>query len=310
MRHRPYFSAVASGTGAALVWGGFPVVSKLGLEQSLGALDITAVRYLVAGSILLPVLMSRGFRKLPVFAVFVLACGAGAPYLLLAVGGLQYAPASHFGIIGPGSMLLFSALGGRLWQDDHFSATRIAGMVVIVSGILVLGWEGMFTVGENIWIGDVMFVAAGLFWSGYTLAARHWRVDPLHSIAIVSVLSMVLFVPPYLLSGASRLPGAPVGEILTQAIFQGVFSAMLALLLYTRAVFTLGSARAALFAALVPAFACLLSVPVLGEIPTSFQLAGVALVTIGMILGLGTRPTMVVSSQSESPRDSQDMQQD
>ncbi|MCP5483036.1 MAG: DMT family transporter [Spirochaetales bacterium] len=310
MGHRPYLSAVASGIGAALVWGGFPVISKLGLEQSLGALDITALRYLVAGLILLPVLISRGFQKLPVFAIAVLVCGAGAPYLLLAVGGLQYAPASHFGIIGPGSMLLFSALGGRLWQHDRFSAMRILGMVVIVSGILVLGWEGLFAVGENIWIGDLMFAAAGLFWSGYTLAARHWHVEPLHSIAIVSVLSMVLFVPPYLLSDVSHLQTAPPGEILLQAVFQGLFSATLALLFYTRAVFVLGAARAALFAALVPAFACVLSIPVLGEFPTSFQLIGVALVTIGMILGLGLRPVMAVPARSEPRRDAGEIERD
>jgi drug/metabolite transporter (DMT)-like permease len=60
-----------------------------------------------------------------------------------------------------------------------------------------------------------------------------------------------------------------------------------ALLLYTRAVALLGAARGAVFAALVPSFSLLLAIPLLQEIPTRLQLAGVVLVTVGMVFALG-----------------------
>jgi drug/metabolite transporter (DMT)-like permease len=83
------------------------------------------------------------------------------------------------------------------------------------------------------------------------------------------------------------LAAAPWREIAIQAVFQGVLSAIVALLAYTRAVAILGAARGAVFAALVPAFALLLAIPLLAERPTPLQLTGVAFVTVGMLLALG-----------------------
>jgi drug/metabolite transporter (DMT)-like permease len=70
-------------------------------------------------------------------------------------------------------------------------------------------------------------------------------------------------------------------------VFQGLLSAVVALLFYTRAVAILGAARGAVFAALVPSFSLLLAIPMLHEIPTRLQLAGVVLVTAGMMFALG-----------------------
>ncbi|HEY9181967.1 MAG TPA: EamA family transporter, partial [Gammaproteobacteria bacterium] len=62
---------------------------------------------------------------------------------------------------------------------------------------------------------------------------------------------------------------------------------IVALLLYTRAVAILGAARGAVFAALVPTFSLLIAIPLLHELPTHLQLAGVVLVTVGMVFALG-----------------------
>jgi drug/metabolite transporter (DMT)-like permease len=70
-------------------------------------------------------------------------------------------------------------------------------------------------------------------------------------------------------------------------VFQGVLSAIVALLFYTRAVAILGAARGAVFAALVPTFSLLLAIPLLGETPTQLQLVGVLLATAGMMFALG-----------------------
>ena len=76
---------------------------------------------------------------------------------------------------------------------------------------------------------------------------------------------------------------APITEVLVQVLFQGLFSALLALLFYTRAVQILGASRGAL----VPCCALLLAFLVLGEIPTRFQWIGVVMATAGMVWSLG-----------------------
>jgi drug/metabolite transporter (DMT)-like permease len=98
---------------------------------------------------------------------------------------------------------------------------------------------------------------------------------------------MVLYVPGYAWLAGADLVAAPWREIVIQAVFQGVLSAIVALLFYTRAVAILGAARGAVFAALVPTFSLLIAKPLLKETPTQLQLVGVLFVTAGMVFALG-----------------------
>ena len=184
-------------------------------------------------------------------------------------------------------MLLCSTLGGRLILGESLGAGRIVGALAITAGLVALGWDGLANHGELTWLGDAMFVLGGVFWASYTIASRALKVEPLHATAVVGVVSMVLYVPGYAWLAGADLAAAPWREIVIQAVFQGVLSAIVALLFYTRAVAILGAARGAVFAALVPTFSLLLAIPLLGETPTALQLVGVVFVTAGMAFALG-----------------------
>jgi drug/metabolite transporter (DMT)-like permease len=271
-----------------LIWAGFPAITKLAMaSDALTAWDVTALRFGVAGLILLPAFWRRGLGRLRWPAALLLACGAGAPYVLLTAGGLAFAPAGHMGVITPSCMLLFATLGSRLLLRDPLHTGRVAGVLTILGGIVMLGWDGLTNHGEQTWLGDLMFVMGGFFWASYTIGSRVWSVEPFHTTAVVAVLSMLVYLPGYAAFAESQLSTAPWTEIAIQAVFQGLLSAIVALLLYTRAVAILGAARGAVFAALVPSFSLLLAIPLLREIPTPLQLVGVVLVTIGMVFALG-----------------------
>lgn len=318
---RDFWLAVLSGLAAASIWGGWPAISRLGMRSELDVFDLTAIRYTVAGLILLPALWRLGLAPAAPAneqpnssatteprvrartawpALALLVCGAGAPYLLLAAGGLNFAPAAHFGVIGPSTMLLVTSFFGWLWQGDRFDLPRLGGMSLILAGIGVMGVDGLrggsVPDGSRVAFGDLLFVLAGLAWAAYTLSARQWRFSALHSIAIVGVGSLALYTPLYLTWHAVFGDGLPAlyakylsesGHVLFQALFQGVLSAFLALFLYTRAVGVLGAARGAVFAALVPGAATLLAIPLLNEWPGELERLGVLLVTIGMCFALG-----------------------
>jgi drug/metabolite transporter (DMT)-like permease len=237
--------------------------------------------------LLLPLFARRGFGGLRVLPALLLACGAGAPYVLLTAGGLAFAPAGHMGVITPSSMLLCATLGSRWILKTPLTQHHIAGVVAIMMGLAALGWDGLANHGELTWLGDTMFALGGALWASYTIGSRVWQVEPLHATAIVGVTSMVLYLPGYAWLGGGDLAAAPWREIVIQGVFQGVLSAVVALLLYTRAVAILGAARGAVFAALVPTFSLLIAIPLLHELPTRLQLAGVVLVTAGMVLALG-----------------------
>jgi drug/metabolite transporter (DMT)-like permease len=256
-------------------------------DGALAAWDVTALRFGVGGVLLLPLFAKRGFGALGMPRSLLLACGAGAPYVLLTAGGLAFAPAGHMGVITPSTMLLCSTLGSSWLLDDTLTRARLLGVTAITVGLVALGWDGLKNHGELTWLGDAMFVLGGVFWATYTLASRAWRVEPLHATAVVAVLSLLFYVPGYAWVAGSELAAAPWREIAIQAIFQGVLSAVVALLVYTRAIAILGAARGAVFAALVPAFSLLIAIPLLHELPTPLQLVGVAFVSVGMVLALG-----------------------
>jgi drug/metabolite transporter (DMT)-like permease len=284
---RSALAGAAYGSLASLIWAGFPAVTKLSLaSDALTAWDITALRFGVAGLLLLPIFVRRGLGKLRWSTALFLACGAGAPYVLLTAGGIAFAPAGHMGVITPSCMLLCSTLGGRLILGEQLTLARTAGVVLILAGLLMLGWDGLANHGELTWLGDLMFVLGGLFWASYTIGSRAWAVEPFHATVIVAVLSL-LYLPAYALFAEPRVATAPLDAIVVQIVFQGILSAIVALLLYTRAVAMLGAARGAVFAALVPSLSLLVAIPLLGELPTALQLVGVVLVTLGMLGALG-----------------------
>jgi drug/metabolite transporter (DMT)-like permease len=256
-------------------------------SNALDAWDVTALRFGVGGLVLLPLFLRRGLNGVRPWSAVLLACGAGAPYVLLTAGGLAYAPAGHMGVITPSFMLLCATIGSWLILKDPLNPGRVLGVLTISCGLLAMGWDGLANHGANTWLGDTMFLIGGVFWASYTVGSRYFRVEPLPTTAVVAVLSLFCYLPPYFLVAGAKLATAPWRELLLQGVFQGVLSAFVALLFYTRAVAILGAARGAVFAALVPSFSLLLAIPLLHEIPTRLQLIGVALVTAGMVFALG-----------------------
>jgi drug/metabolite transporter (DMT)-like permease len=286
--HDSSLAGAAYGVLASLIWAGFPAITKLSMaSHTLNAWDVTVLRFGTAGLILLPIFLRARLGSLRWSRALLLACGAGAPYVLLTAGGLAFAPAGHMGVITPSCMLLFSTVGSWWLLGDRPESGRIAGVLTIFVGLLMLGWDGLANHGERTWLGDLMFLLGGLFWASYTIGSRAWSVAPFHATVVVSVLSMIAYLPLYALLAGAQIAAAPWSEILIQAVFQGVLSAIVALLLYTRAVALLGAARGAVFAALVPSFSLLVAIPMLHELPTRLQLSGVVLVTLGMVLVLG-----------------------
>ena len=256
-------------------------------SAALDAWDVTALRFGIAGLVLLPLFLRRRLNGLGLGRALLLTCGAGAPYVLLTAGGLAFAPAGHMGVMTPSCMLLCSTVGSWLILKDPLNRGRVLGVLTIFAGLVTLGWDGLANHGELTWLGDAMFLLGGVFWASYTVASRAWRVAPLPTTAVVAVLSLVGYLPPYFWYAGAKLAAAPWRELVIQGVFQGLVSAVVALLFYTRAVAILGAARGAVFAALTPSFSLLFAIPLLHEIPTRLQLAGVVLVTAGMVFALG-----------------------
>ena len=288
---RKLIVGLATGLLTAVLWGSWAVISRVGLTDGLNFHDVTALRFGVAGLILLPVLLRRGVDRTGIAGVrwpiaLALCIGAGVPYSLLVFAGLAIAPASHQAVIGPSVVLLLTATLSWIALGERLGRLQLVGMAIILAGVATIGAKAVLDATSGIGWGHLLFVIAAAFWSAFTVVARAWRVDALVATAIVSVLSLA-YLPVYFALFGLRLLAAPPSAVVLQAVFQGILTGVVALILFLRAVALLGAGRAALFVAVVPAMGALLAAPVLGERLTASTLVGAALVSLGMLLAVG-----------------------
>jgi drug/metabolite transporter (DMT)-like permease len=286
---------IACAITAVSIWAGWMVVARLGVTTHLTALDVTAIRFSVAGVILLPVLWRRGLAldRLGWLGFAALAVGGGAPTVLLASVGVSFAPAADGGALFPGAVPLFVSLLAALILGESFSATRWIGLGLILTGVFAFVGVAGLTEGGFRSVGHLLFLGAAILWASYTVAMRRARLDGLHAAAIGAVMSLGIYLPIYVIGTGTALLTAPWRDIALQAIVQGVLTVVVSQYLYGRAVDLLGASRAAAFAALAPAMAAVMAIPLLGEWPAGADWTAIVVISTGVYLaGGGTWPRL------------------
>lgn len=284
-----YARGALYGLSAVCIWAAFIVVSRLGVRTSLSPWDVAAIRFGVAGVILLPYFIRKGLAldRLGWTGVAAIAAGGGAPMVLLVNAGLLYAPAAHAGALFPGIMPLMVAVLAAAVLGEALTSRKSIGLILIVLGAVGVVWASGGTIGTRQNIGHLLFLCAGLAWACYTVAMRRAKLDGLHAAAIVAGVSFFLYLPIYVIFAGENLLVAPAFDVALQAVVQGILTAIVALLLYGRMVSLLGATAGAAFVALTPATTALLGIPVLGELPSAIDWIVIAVISVGVYLVSG-----------------------
>jgi len=276
------------GLAAVLIWAGNIVVADLGLRSSLTPWDISAIRFGVAGLVLVPYLMRSGLAadRLGWIGLAALVLG-GAPTVLLANAGLLFAPASHAGALFPGVMPLVVAVLAAAILKEAFTLRKRVGFLLIATGVVGIVSVSGATIGTSQNIGDLLFLASAFAFACYTIAMRRARLEGLHAAAISAVGSMLIYLPPYAIVAGAGIFDAPPSAIALQALVQGLLTAIFSYVLYGLAVGILGASSGAAFAASCPAMTALMAIPILGEWPSSVDWAAIALISVGVYVVSG-----------------------
>jgi drug/metabolite transporter (DMT)-like permease len=287
---RPLVGWLAA-SGVVVLWSSWVVVSRLGVAQTLTIYDIMALRFLVATVAVAPFAWRYWPRHLSWWQITVIASCQGVFFLVFAFGGLQFAPAAHAGIIINGSLPIFSALIGWLWLKDRPDRRQSIGMVIILAGCALVGSDRTSVgVGADVWVGQLMFLAAALSVAVNMIATRAWQLTAMQAMVSIPTFNLALFGPLYLAFLPTALTESPWSEILLQAIYQGLGPNLIGILMFTTAIRTIGASPTAAMLAMVPGMAALFAIPVLGEWPSELAWAGLVLGTGGILLSVGWRP--------------------
>jgi drug/metabolite transporter (DMT)-like permease len=247
------------------------------------------LRFATAGVVLLPIVLRRSFvidrLGWSDFAAVVL--GGGAPVALIIGAALQFAPVAHAGALYQGTVPLAVACLAAIVLKERIATIRKIGLVFVVCGGSMIGGLDLSSFGGRQSIGHLLFLLASFMTACYTVAIRRTRVDGQHAAAIAAVVSLLLYLPAYLVFFENELFRVPVSDLVFQALYQGVLTAAISLALYGRAIHLLGASNAAAFVALGPIMAALMAIPVLGEWPSRIAWAAILIIATGVYLASG-----------------------
>jgi drug/metabolite transporter (DMT)-like permease len=288
-----------------LIWTFFIIVARASAAHTLLPLDIAFLRVLGASCVLIPwgwwLQRRQGSSGGSLFGLSPLPLGITATaglfgsllYAVLAYAGFFFAPAAHASVLMPGSLPLWTSLLAWWWLGERFAGARLLGLCAIVLGDVCVGGMSLLKAfeGGDVWRGDLLFMSAGCCWAVYTVLVRRHGLDAVRATIAITAFSCVSFAPLYALAVwlgwlPSHLAQAPWGEIAFQAGYQGIGSVVISGITFNLMIRHYGPVRSTMITALVPGLSALGAVLLLGEPLTANLLAGLALVTTGIVLGV------------------------
>ena len=278
--------AVIGGVLAMVLFSGNFACARHGLENGLSVADLVLIRYGVSGPLHLALLLWIGSADATPGRAAVLTLLGGVPYFLLTSGALFFTSAAHGSVLNPGGTMVFAPLLAWLVLGEKPGAGVLAGVAILAAGLLMIGGGGLLegAAGGRAWIGDLLLLWSGFDWALFGVLMRRWRLNGLRTACVMGACS-ILWLPVHLLAfGLGGIPEAP-GAAAIQAGYQGLIAGWLAIILYSRAVAALGPSWGALLPPLVPALGVFWAWLLLGERVSALQLAGMATVVAGMLVG-------------------------
>ncbi|BBE74097.1 DMT family transporter [Oharaeibacter diazotrophicus] len=275
--------------GASLFWAGNVIASRIAVGE-VSPMALTALRWLGV-MVLLPVIARGALRRdwpvlrhrLPYVALMgTLGFTAFNAFYYVAA---HYTAAVNIGIIQGGIPGLVFVLA-FLWRGTPARPAQVIGMVATLVGVAVLAAKGDLATlaGLDFNVGDVLMVGACVVYAVYTvLLPDRPAVAGLSFFAGLSIAAFVTSLP---LLGAEIALGAfhaPSAIGWATVAYCAVFPSVLSQIFFVRGVELIGPGRAGVFVNLIPVFASVLAVVVLGEAFHAYHAAALALVLGGIL---------------------------
>jgi drug/metabolite transporter (DMT)-like permease len=274
--------------GMALIWGVNFSVVKYG-TRVMSPVVYNGLRVTLAALVLLTFsTLTRERRPTRRDAVALLLLGllGNGAYQLFFIEGLARTRAGNVALVLAASPA-FVALIGWLRGSEHTSRRGVAGIGLSLAGMtLVVLAGGRARVGSPTMLGNLLVLAGCLSWATFTVLLKPYthRVHGTHLAALTMVsgagLLLLVAIPRFADTAWSDV--GPRGWL--AVAYSGVGALGVAYYFWYRGVRILGPTRTAMYSNVQPVVALLVAWPLLGEVPTIWQLVGVVSIISGVFL--------------------------
>nr|WP_246260049.1 DMT family transporter [Streptomyces typhae] len=284
-------SALLALSTTVLIWASTFIVSDRVLAET-GPAQLTFLRFAIGALVLLPFGIAGGLRMRGLFRSAYVVCGltgVALYYGLQNVGLLFTSPDSA--ALLQAALPVLTAMLGLLWLGERLPASRAAGLVLAVLGVLLVVRQGgpRFDV-----LGNVIVLGGVAAYAYYTAYVRRFCtcIEPVVLASASSVWGLV-FLTPWLgweIAEKGFRPPSTAGWL--AITYLGVMASGLTLLLWTFALRKVQASVAGTFTGGIPAVGYLFAV-LTGSPLVWSQLMGGAMALAGVILSATGRPEPV-----------------
>lgn len=288
---RPLLSGCLAAGAVVFIWALWLVVSRAGAQSTLNAYDLTAIRYGISAVASLPiVLYYKPWRSMSLKRIAGLSFLLGPLYILCVYFAFDYAPAAHGGVYMNGVMPAITLFLSFLFLQQKSTSIQLFGVGLIFSGTLLTAADVSGLSIPGAWRGDLLFIVAAVFFSGYLVVARAWSVTPTQVMLCGSLINAIIFVPIWYWWLPSGLAEADGAQLALQIFYQGLIPGLLGLVLVAVATKNIGPAATSAFIAAVPGLGAVLGAIFLNEVPGTLGWLSLVVLTVGILMvSLGVR---------------------
>lgn len=275
-------------TLTTLMWAGNAVASRLAVGE-IAPMTLTSLRWVFV-CVVMPYLFRQGLREhWPALKANWLKVTLLGTFGFTAFNTLMYmaaysTTAINIGIL-QGAIPVFVLLGAFLVFRTPIGGLQALGVAVTIVGVLVTASQGDWRVLSQLSFapGDLWMIIACVFYAGYTVGIRSRPPMPglifFTAMAIVACLVSLPLLGVEIAAGKAQWPTVKGWLILFYVV---IGPSILSQLFFMRAIELIGPGRAGLFVNLVPVFAPLLAVLILGERLALYHGLALALVLGGI----------------------------
>lgn len=254
-----------------LLWGGNTVAGRLAAGE-VSPMVVVFLRWIIVACLMLPFLWPKIRSEWPVMRphsvrmILMAAFGFVGFNTLFYIAAIQ-TTAVNLGII-QGSMPILVLIGSVIAFGTKVRALQVVGILATLVGVTLIAAQGSLDVLLSLAVnpGDSVMLIACVLYSGYTLALRNRpQVSGLVFFAVLSGISVFASLPGLayeMTTGTAQWPDAKGWMIV---LYIALGPSCLSQIFFMRGVELIGPARAGVFINLVPIFAAILAVSILGE---------------------------------------------
>ena len=278
---------ILCGLGAASIWGGMYVVSKVVLEI-IPPFALVTLRLILGAITLAIVLFVRSFptlsrrQLLDVLGVGFVGYGISLSLQFL---GTKLSTAANGSLVTsatPAFVLLFA----WILLKERITTRRLIALCLATLGVIAVIDPRSAQLNHDLFLGNLLLVGAGITWALYSVLVR--KVTQNIDVLLFSLIAFLGGLPVSVPAGIWELSTVGVGKISPGVVggilFLGIISTALAMVLWNTAFAYVDANLASLTFFAQPVVGTLLGWLFLGERITSLFLLGGLFIGIGLII--------------------------